>query len=145
MPYAVKDNGSLLKGDDSIVETKHKYKRDQKKRVFTQGARMVGEYWKVKVAVPKHDAMTGEIVPNKFETRTYKKKANIPDFEAVQRREAIMQKRSFELMPKLITSSRAQHMKSEKGAARDEAQGVSRELMLALKPPAAASSSSSRA
>ena len=124
----------LVRGDDSVNEIKHKFKRAQKHRVFTGGRRKAGEKWSFPVRVQKLDAHDA-VIPGQWETRYIEKAANRADFEVIQRREAVVHMRGLSKLPKLITTSRAQFVKSEHAEKRTDAQQKSRSLMKAMLKP----------
>ena len=127
----IEENGSRVRNDDSINETKHKYKKEAKKRVFGGGRRMQQQYWPVKLRVPDRDADGKET--GTFHITMYKKRANMPDFQAIQRREAITSQVEMKKAPPRLLTARSQEVKAEKAGKRQSGQGATRDGMLALK------------
>ena len=128
--------GSYVRGDDSIIETKHKVMRAQKRRLFGHGARRSNEKWTVDLHVPSRDAR-GNIIPDKFHITTYTKRANAADFQAMQRREAVINKLSESKLPPLITTPREVVKKEKAKRARQLAQETSQQSLKDLRARAA--------
>ena len=91
------------------------------------------EKWTVRLRVQNYDP-TGRPIPNSYHITTYTKTPNLPDFEAIQRREAITNKLDDMMPPPAaLTSGVKQEVKEERGEKRSADQAAMREGLRALK------------
>ena len=128
---SIQDNGALVNGCDTPLETKHKAKRMQGKRVFTRGIRKKDESWTVKLLVPDRD-LEGKLTGTNHVV-TYNKKPNRADFEEIQRRESIASKLAAkQAPPAALTNLLLQEKKQAKTEERESGQQATKRTLAEL-------------
>ena len=122
-------NGSRKRNCTSAHEAMNKIRRARKRRVFGGGMRKStttehernGESvrcWDVPLKVADRDSNGDET--GTYHTVWYRKRANDPDFKAVQRHEAITRRLEAEKPAPRLLKPRQQEVKAESDAARDQ-------------------------
>ena len=118
-------------GDDSINETKHKFRRNMKARTAPGGRRKTGQEWKCKLRVEDHDHDGKGL--GTFHVVHYTKRAPRADFDAVHRRNAVCAAQAAKKSAPRLLTPRVQETKREEAEIREAQQLEAVNLLLALK------------